>query len=107
MTENAQLPLYQPDQNLRELQAASWVGEGRPHRAALVRQRGSLAILGTVVGEAEFAIGAMVRGETPTEIQRSVELWAGCIAGALPDAEHVNKVKAAGFQGIEIEPTRI
>jgi hypothetical protein len=49
----------------------------------------------------------MVRGETPTEIQRSVELWAGCIAGALPDAEHVNKVKAAGFQGIEIEPTRI
>jgi hypothetical protein len=49
----------------------------------------------------------MVRGEIPTEIQRSVELWAGCIAGALRDAEHVNKVKAAGFQGIEIEPTRI
>ena len=49
----------------------------------------------------------VVRGEMPPEVQRSVELWAGCMAGALRDTEYVSKVKAAGFQPVEIEPTRI
>ncbi|HZT69424.1 MAG TPA: arsenite methyltransferase [Terriglobia bacterium] len=49
----------------------------------------------------------VVRGEMPAEVQRSIELWAGCMAGALRDTEYVSKVNAAGFQTVEIEPTRI
>ena len=49
----------------------------------------------------------VVRGDIPPEIQRSLELWAGCIAGALRDTDYVSKVKAAGFQSVEVEPTRI
>ncbi len=49
----------------------------------------------------------VVRGEMPPEVQRSVELWVGCLAGALRDTEYVSKVKAAGFQSVEIEPTRV
>jgi SAM-dependent methyltransferase len=49
----------------------------------------------------------VVRGEMPPEVQRSMELWAGCIAGALRDEDYVSKVKAAGFQAIEIEPSRV
>lgn len=49
----------------------------------------------------------VVRGDMPPEVQRSMELWAGCMAGALRDTEYVTKVKAAGFKAVEIEPTRI
>ncbi len=49
----------------------------------------------------------VVRGDMPTEVQRNVELWVGCIAGALRDTDYVSKVKAAGFQSVEIEPTRV
>jgi arsenite methyltransferase len=36
-----------------------------------------------------------------------VLLWVGCIAGALEEAEYYRKLTAAGFEQIEIEPTRI
>ncbi len=49
----------------------------------------------------------VVRGDVPPEIQRSLELWAGCIAGALRDTDYANEVRAAGFQAFEVEPTRI
>ena len=49
----------------------------------------------------------VVRGEMPAEVQKSVELWVGCIAGALRDTDYISKLKAAGFEGVEIEPTRI
>ena len=49
----------------------------------------------------------VVRGEVPEEIQKSLLLWVGCIAGALRDEEYVSKLKAAGFEGISIEPTRV
>lgn len=49
----------------------------------------------------------VVRGEMPPEVQRSMELWAGCMAGALRDTEYASKLKAAGFQAVEIEPTRV
>jgi arsenite methyltransferase len=49
----------------------------------------------------------VVRGEVPAEIKRSVELWVGCIAGALQDSEYFQKLTAAGFAVIEIEPTRV
>jgi ubiquinone/menaquinone biosynthesis C-methylase UbiE len=49
----------------------------------------------------------VVRGELPAEIKRSVELWIGCVAGALQDSEYVAKLTHAGFEAIEVEPTRV
>ncbi|HVB29734.1 MAG TPA: arsenite methyltransferase [Terriglobia bacterium] len=49
----------------------------------------------------------VVRGEIPAEIRRNVELWAGCVAGALDESEYRAKLAAAGFDDIGIEPTRI
>jgi arsenite methyltransferase len=49
----------------------------------------------------------VVRGSIPTEIRRSIELWAGCIAGALQDSEYAEKLARAGFVEIEVEPTRV
>jgi arsenite methyltransferase len=43
----------------------------------------------------------------PAEVQKSVELWIGCIAGALRDTEYADKLRAAGFADVDIEPTRI
>jgi arsenite methyltransferase len=55
-----------------------------------------------------FAVSdIVVRGEMPAEIRRSVELWIGCVAGALEESEYREKLRAAGFEKIEIEPTRI
>jgi len=49
----------------------------------------------------------VLRGEVPSEIRKSMELWVGCIAGALHETEYVEKLDAAGFDGIEVEPTRV
>jgi hypothetical protein len=49
----------------------------------------------------------VVRGEVPEEVRKNVELWIGCIAGALRDTEYTEKLVAAGFSNVEIEPTRI
>jgi arsenite methyltransferase len=55
-----------------------------------------------------FAVSDVVtRGEVDPEIRRSVLLWVGCIAGALTEDEYREKLGAAGFERIEIEPTRI
>lgn len=49
----------------------------------------------------------VVRGDVPPAIRRNVELWIGCVAGALEETEYREKLAAAGFTGIEIEPTRV
>ncbi|HLW52767.1 MAG TPA: arsenite methyltransferase [Candidatus Angelobacter sp.] len=49
----------------------------------------------------------VTRGEMLPEIRRSVLLWVGCIAGALEENEYRAKLASAGFEKIEIEPTRI
>jgi SAM-dependent methyltransferase len=49
----------------------------------------------------------VVRGNVPAEIRRSVELWIGCVAGALEESEYRNKLTEVGFEAIEVEPTRI
>src|SRR3979490_2454440 len=49
----------------------------------------------------------VVRGEVPAEIRRSMELWVGCIAGALEEKEYQEKLARAGFESIEVEPTRV
>jgi arsenite methyltransferase len=55
-----------------------------------------------------FAISdVVVRGEVPAQIRKSVELWVGCLAGALSDTEYQQKLAAAGFDSIDIEPTRV
>jgi ubiquinone/menaquinone biosynthesis C-methylase UbiE len=55
-----------------------------------------------------FAVSdVVVRGAIPADIKRSVELWVGCIAGALEETDYINKLANAGFQQISIEPTRI
>ena len=55
-----------------------------------------------------FAVSdVVVRGEVPTEIRRSVELWIGCIAGALEERDYRSKLAKAGFESIDVEPTRI
>ena len=55
-----------------------------------------------------FAVSdVVVRGDVPAEIRRSLLLWVGCIAGALGDQEYVSKLTQAGFESIEIEPTRV
>ena len=55
-----------------------------------------------------FAISdVVVRGEVPQEIRKSIELWVGCVAGALSDTEYQQKLAAAGFEAIDIETTRV
>jgi arsenite methyltransferase len=49
----------------------------------------------------------VVRGEVPAEVRKSVELWIGCVAGALEETEYQGKLAAAGFDEIGVEPTRV
>src|SRR6058998_362949 len=49
----------------------------------------------------------VVRGAVPPEVRKSVELWIGCVAGALEDGEYRAKLAKAGFEAIDLEPTRI
>src|SRR3989440_1850732 len=55
-----------------------------------------------------FAVSdVVVRGDVPVEIRRSLELWAGCVAGALSEDDYRAKLAHAGFERIEIEATRV
>jgi arsenite methyltransferase len=55
-----------------------------------------------------FAVSDVVtRGAIAPEIRQSVLLWVGCVAGALGDDEYHSKLSAAGFEQIDIEPTRV
>ena len=55
-----------------------------------------------------FAVSDVVcRGEIPAAVRRSMELWVGCVAGALEEQEFKRLLAAVGFEGAEIEPTRI
>jgi arsenite methyltransferase len=55
-----------------------------------------------------FAVSDVVtRGEIKPEIRSSVLLWVGCVAGALDETDYRHKLIAAGFEQVEIEPTRI
>jgi len=49
----------------------------------------------------------VTRGAIPVEVRQKVLLWLGCIAGALEETEYKSKLKSAGFEQIEVEPTRI
>jgi SAM-dependent methyltransferase len=55
-----------------------------------------------------FAVSdVVVRGETPDAVRRNMELWIGCVAGALEEMEYKDLLADAGFRRIDVEPTRI
>jgi arsenite methyltransferase len=55
-----------------------------------------------------FAVSdVVVRGHVPDAIKKNMELWVGCVAGALSDDEYVAKLTGAGFENVGIEPTRV
>ena len=55
-----------------------------------------------------FAVSdVIVRGEVPAEVRRSMELWVGCVAGALEESEFRTLLKEAGFAKCSVEPTRV
>jgi arsenite methyltransferase len=55
-----------------------------------------------------FAVSdVVVRGEVPPSIRRDMELWVGCIAGALDETDYVNKLRAAGFSAVEVDTWRV
>ena len=55
-----------------------------------------------------FAVSdVVVRGEVPEAIRRNMELWIGCVAGALRDADYLAKLRSAGFEDAAIEVTRV
>src|SRR6185312_12865859 len=55
-----------------------------------------------------FAVSdVVVRGKVPEAIRKNMLLWVGCIAGALEDYDYIRKLAKAGFDDIDIEPTRV
>src|SRR6478609_2739108 len=55
-----------------------------------------------------FAVSDVVfRGDVPAEVRRSVELWVGCVAGALDETDYAAKLRAAGFTDVDVEPWRV
>ena len=55
-----------------------------------------------------FAVSdVVVRGEVPAAVRRSMELWVGCIAGALSEDEYRSKLANAGFASVDVEVTRV
>ena len=56
-----------------------------------------------------FAVSdVVVRGDdVPAELRRNMELWIGCVAGALEESDYRRKLAAVGFTNIDMEPTRI
>jgi arsenite methyltransferase len=54
-----------------------------------------------------FAVSDVVsRRDVPVEVRKNMELWIGCVAGALSETEYLGKMKAAGFVDVELEVTR-
>ncbi|HXJ70329.1 MAG TPA: arsenite methyltransferase [Verrucomicrobiae bacterium] len=49
----------------------------------------------------------VVRGPVPEAIRKSLDLWVGCIAGAMEETEYIGKLERAGFTAIGVEPTRV
>ena len=55
-----------------------------------------------------FAVSdVVVRGDVPDAVRRSMELWVGCIAGAMRDTDYTAKLAQAGFTDINLEDTRV
>jgi len=58
--------------------------------------------------DGRFAVSdVVIRGKVPADIRKSMELWVGCIAGALEENEYREKLTRAGFESIDVEATRV
>ena len=49
----------------------------------------------------------VVRGDVPADIRKSIELWIGCVAGALEESDYRARLAKAGFEAVDLEPTRV
>ena len=55
-----------------------------------------------------FAVSDVVRGDAvPAEVRRSMRLWMDCVAGALEESTYRSKLSGAGFEAVDVEPTRV
>ncbi len=55
-----------------------------------------------------FAVSdVVIRGEVPAPVKQSMDLWVGCVAGALEEREYVTLLQTAGFEDVGLEPTRV
>jgi ubiquinone/menaquinone biosynthesis C-methylase UbiE len=55
-----------------------------------------------------FAVSdVVVRGSVPEAVRKNMLLWVGCVAGALEENDYLAKLRAAGFEAVSIEPTRV
>jgi arsenite methyltransferase len=55
-----------------------------------------------------FAVSdVVVRGEVPAAVRKSMELWVGCVAGALHENDYRTYLSDAGFESIDVEPWRV
>jgi len=55
-----------------------------------------------------FAVSdVVVRGDVPAEFRTNMELWIGCVAGALEEQEFLDLLRTVGFENPSIEPTRV
>jgi arsenite methyltransferase len=55
-----------------------------------------------------FAVSdVVIRGEVPAELRRNMELWVGCIGGALEEHDYLSRLRAAGFADASVEPWRV
>jgi arsenite methyltransferase len=55
-----------------------------------------------------FAVSdVVIRGDVPSDVRRSLELWVGCIAGALEEKVYDAKLRAAGFVDVDLDPWRV
>ena len=55
-----------------------------------------------------FAVSdVVVRGEVPDVVRKNMLLWVGCIAGALEESDYRAKLRDAGFESVDLEPTRV
>src|SRR5689334_2185363 len=55
-----------------------------------------------------FAVSdVVIRGDAPEEVRRNMEMWVGCVAGALEEMEYRDLLADAGFRRVDVEPTRV
>jgi arsenite methyltransferase len=74
-----------------------------PDKAAVFREA-----LRVLKPGGRFAVSdVVVVGDVPSEIRRSMELWVGCVAGALGDREYADLLTEAGFRDVDVEPWRV
>ena len=57
---------------------------------------------------AHFCVSDIVlKGELPTGLKKSAEMYAGCVAGALQQDEYLSIIRETGFTSIEIKKTKV